>query len=68
MKLTAVFMVVPEGYIGFVEELPGANGKVKRLKRLEKICVKLCKWYSIQTENSLPGQLLAKQIRENRLT
>jgi predicted RNase H-like HicB family nuclease len=25
MKLTAVFMAVPEGYIGFVEELPGAN-------------------------------------------
>jgi predicted RNase H-like HicB family nuclease len=25
MKLTAVFERVPEGYIGFVEELPGAN-------------------------------------------
>ena len=25
MKLTAVFMPVREGYIGFVEELPGAN-------------------------------------------
>jgi predicted RNase H-like HicB family nuclease len=25
MKLTAVFMQVPEGYVGFVEELPGAN-------------------------------------------
>lgn len=25
MKLTAVYMAVPEGYIGFVEELPGAN-------------------------------------------
>jgi len=24
MKLTAVFRKVPEGYIGFVEELPGA--------------------------------------------
>lgn len=24
-KLTAVFQQVPEGYIGFVEELPGAN-------------------------------------------
>jgi len=24
-KLTAVFQEVPEGYIGFVEELPGAN-------------------------------------------
>ena len=25
MKLTAVFMKVPEGYVGFIEELPGAN-------------------------------------------
>jgi len=25
MKLTAVFRKVPEGYIAFVEELPGAN-------------------------------------------
>ena len=25
IKLTAIFKEVPEGYIGFVEELPGAN-------------------------------------------
>jgi predicted RNase H-like HicB family nuclease len=25
MQLTAVFQKVPEGYIAFVEELPGAN-------------------------------------------
>jgi len=25
MQLTVVFMEVPEGFIGFVEELPGAN-------------------------------------------
>lgn len=25
MKLTAVFEKVPEGYVAFVEELPGAN-------------------------------------------
>lgn len=25
MRFTAVFQKVPEGYIGFVEELPGAN-------------------------------------------
>jgi predicted RNase H-like HicB family nuclease len=25
MKLTAIFQKVPEGFIGFVEELPGAN-------------------------------------------
>jgi len=25
MQLTAVFIQVPEGYVAFVEELPGAN-------------------------------------------
>ncbi|MDQ3803967.1 MAG: type II toxin-antitoxin system HicB family antitoxin [Acidobacteriota bacterium] len=25
LRLTAVFRKVPEGYVGFVEELPGAN-------------------------------------------
>ncbi len=25
MPLTAVFLEVPEGYVGFIEELPGAN-------------------------------------------
>ena len=25
MKLTAIFQKVPEGYIAFIEELPGAN-------------------------------------------
>ena len=25
MRLTAVYMQVPEGYVGFIEELPGAN-------------------------------------------
>ena len=25
MSFTALFLKVPEGYVGFVEELPGAN-------------------------------------------
>jgi predicted RNase H-like HicB family nuclease len=32
MTLTAVFMAVPEGYIGFVEELPGANTQGETLE------------------------------------
>jgi predicted RNase H-like HicB family nuclease len=27
MQFTAIFQKVPEGYIGFVEELPGANAQ-----------------------------------------
>jgi len=32
MKLTAVFQKVREGYVGFVEELPGANTQARTLK------------------------------------
>lgn len=32
MQFTAVFMAVPEGYIGFVEELPGANTQGESLE------------------------------------
>ncbi len=32
LKLTKVFQAVPEGYIGFVEELPGANTQAETLE------------------------------------
>lgn len=32
MQLTAVYLKVPEGYIGFVEELPGANTQGETLE------------------------------------
>ncbi len=31
LKLTKTFLKVPEGYIGFVEELPGANTQAETL-------------------------------------
>jgi predicted RNase H-like HicB family nuclease len=31
-KFTAVYRKVPEGYVGFVEELPGANTQGKTLE------------------------------------
>ena len=31
LELTAIFRKVPEGYIGFVEELPGANTQAPTL-------------------------------------
>lgn len=32
MRWTAVYMKVPEGYIAFVEELPGANTQAEALE------------------------------------
>jgi predicted RNase H-like HicB family nuclease len=36
MSFTAVFLKVPEGYVGFVEELPGANSQGKTLTEVRK--------------------------------
>ena len=36
VSFTAVFMKVPEGYVGFVEELPGANTQGKTLREVRK--------------------------------
>lgn len=35
--LTAVFEKVPEGYIGYVEELPGANAQGETLEEVKGI-------------------------------
>jgi predicted RNase H-like HicB family nuclease len=34
LQLTAVFRRVPEGYVGFVEELPGANSQGATLEEV----------------------------------
>lgn len=36
MQLTAVYIPVPEGYIGFVEELPGANTQGETLEEVRE--------------------------------
>jgi predicted RNase H-like HicB family nuclease len=36
LKFTAVFQEVAQGYIGFVEELPGANTQGKTLEEARK--------------------------------
>ncbi len=36
MEMTAVFMACAEGYIGFIEELPGANTQGATLEEARK--------------------------------
>jgi predicted RNase H-like HicB family nuclease len=36
LKITKVFQRVPEGYIGFVEELPGANTQGDTLEEVRR--------------------------------
>lgn len=65
ITLTAVFQKVPEGYIGYVEELPGANTQGKTLEEARenlKEAIELVLEANRQlTEESLKG---ADVIRE----
>jgi predicted RNase H-like HicB family nuclease len=60
MKLTAVYLKVPEGYIGFVEELPGANTQGESLEEakinLEEAINLVLEANRILAQESLQGQ------------
>jgi predicted RNase H-like HicB family nuclease len=60
MSLTAVFLKVPEGYIGFDEELPGANTQGATLAEaranLEEAVTLVLEANRKLTEESLLGQ------------
>jgi predicted RNase H-like HicB family nuclease len=65
MTLTAVFQKVKEGYIGFVEELPGANTQGKNLdevrENLKEAIVLILETNRQLSEQSILGK---KVIRE----
>jgi predicted RNase H-like HicB family nuclease len=60
IQLTAVFQKVPEGYIGFVEELPGANTQGDTLEEarsnLEEAILLTLEANRILAEETLTGQ------------
>ena len=65
MELTAVYMEVPEGYIAFVEELPGANTQGDTLEEArenlqEAVSLVLAANREL-TERSLAGQTVTKE-------
>ncbi len=65
MRLTAVYMKVPEGYVAFVEELPGANTQGGTLEEartnLEEAVTMVLEANRELSEESLKG---AEVIRE----
>ncbi len=65
MEFTAVFRKVPEGYIAFVEELPGANTQAATLeearRNLKEALVLVLEANRTLAEESLKGE---KVIRE----
>lgn len=60
LRLTKVFQKVPEGYIGFVEELPGANTQGETLEEtranLEEAIELVLEANRVLAEERLRGQ------------
>jgi predicted RNase H-like HicB family nuclease len=65
VQLTAVFMKVPEGYIAFVEELPGANTQGDTLEEarenLQEAVALVLEANRELAEKSLAGQQVTKE-------
>jgi predicted RNase H-like HicB family nuclease len=64
--LTAVFQKVPEGYIGFVEELPGANTQGATLEEaranLQEAVTLVLEANRTLAEESLKGKEVIREL------
>jgi predicted RNase H-like HicB family nuclease len=65
MQLTAVFIQVPEGYVAFVEELPGANTQGATLEEarenLQEAVATVLEANRELAEKSLTGQTVMRE-------
>ena len=65
LELTAVFRKVPEGYVGFIEELPGANTQAATLEEarsnLKEAAVLVLEANRALIEEELRGQKVIKE-------
>ncbi len=66
IKLTAVFQKVPEGYIGFIEELPGANTQGATLEEardnLQEAIALVLEANRTLAEESLKGKEVIREV------
>lgn len=66
ITLTAVFQEVPEGYVGFVEELPGANTQGATLEEtranLEEAITLVLEANRILAEEALGNQQVIREL------
>jgi predicted RNase H-like HicB family nuclease len=65
MQLTAVFIQVPEGYVAFVEELPGANTQGETLEEaranLQEAVAMVLEANRELAEKSIAGQEVTRE-------
>lgn len=61
-KLTAVYLKSPFGYIGFVEELPGANTQGRTLEETKNNLIE-----AIQLVLDANRQLISEELKELKI-
>lgn len=65
MQLTAVYLEVPEGYVAFVEELPGANTQGATLdearENLQEAVALVLEANREQAEQAITGQIVTRE-------
>ena len=66
VRLTKVFQKVPEGYIGFVEELPGANTQGETLEEVRTNLEEAIELVLRPTEYWLRSSFRGKKLFVNR--
>lgn len=66
MKLTAVFEKAPEGYIAFVEELPGANTEGETIEEarinLQEAVVMVLDANRVLADEGLNGRAVIREL------
>ena len=66
IQLTAVFQKVPEGYIGFVEELPGANTQAVSLEEarsnLQEAIALVLEANRVLAQEAVRGQEVIREV------
>lgn len=69
VALTAVFQAVPEGFIGFVEELPGANTQGATLEEartnLEEAIAMVLEANRTLAEEAIAGRDVIRRTRDS---
>ncbi len=67
LKLTAVFQKSPYGYIGYVEELPGANTQGKTLEETKKNLIEAIKLVLEANRQIMEEELKGQEVTKEEI-
>jgi predicted RNase H-like HicB family nuclease len=67
MKLTAVFQKSPYGYIGYVEELPGANTQGKTLEEARENLIEAIRLVLEANRQIMEEELKGKEFTKEKI-